>query len=129
MKRNELILKGVEAALEPPRVDMSKGGGPQYVRPIFKKSITIPDPGERTPNDPVYLMNSDNVLKLIKGTMRPDWPVYDQIGNHVGELMDAGKEVIKEEFLWAVFELAKEAGWKEVKLIGKQLLFISFLDS
>lgn len=124
-----MSLTGGIVSLEAPRVDMSKGGIPAYAQPMFKKTVTVPDPGERTPNDPVYLMNSDNVLKLIKGTMRPDWPVYDKIGNQIGELMDAGKEVIREEFLSATFESAKEAGWKEVKLIGKQLLFISFLDN
>jgi len=79
----------------------------------LNKTVRIPDVGERTNNDPSYLMSSNDVLKLIKGT-------YPN-----GCDASGGKEVITQ---YLANEIIKEAttryGWPEVKLIGKQLLFI-----
>ena len=125
--KDQLILNQPFPA-EPPRVNENLTGSPDPSPVNFFKSkiVCLPDAGERTKNDPTYLMSSDGVLKLIKSYYKPDWPVYDKLGN-VTPLMDSNKEAIKPELIDKVIELAIEKGWSEVKLIGKQLLFISSL--
>jgi len=125
--KDELILNQPYPA-EPPRVNehLAGPGDPTPFNYFKQKIVSLPDAGERTKNDPTYLMSSDGVLKLIKSYYKPDWPVYDKLGN-VTPLMDCNKEAIKPELINLVIKLAIEKGWSEVKLIGKQLLFISSL--
>lgn len=96
----------------------------------FVKSVRIPDVDERTNNDPCYLMSSNDVLKLIKGMYaegcdasggKEEGSTRAIILNH----QTSGKEVITEYMVRGIIkEATVHYGWSEVKLIGKQLLFI-----
>lgn len=98
---------------------------------IFDKGVRIPDVGDRTINDPSYLMSSNDVLKLIKGMYSDGVDITQQIGglsylSH-GKLSHvySGKEVIGYDLVDGIIkEATVHHGWSEVKLIGKQLLFI-----
>lgn len=87
------------------------------------KKITIPDVGERTDNDPCYLMSSNDVLKLlnqIRGE-RNNKAAETGIGMTHSVLE---KKDISYETVCGVIGEAKSLGWAEVRQYGKQLLFI-----
>lgn len=96
----------------------------------FDKKVTIPDVDERTNNDPCYLMSSNDVLKLIKGSYAEgcDASGGKEEGSPRAIILDhqtSGKEVITEYMARGIIkEATVHYGWSEVKLIGKQLLFI-----
>lgn len=97
----------------------------------FRKTMRIPDVGERTTNDPSYLMSSNDVLKLIKSSFPEGVDITNgtAIAGHDDiNLLDyetSGKEAINEHMVKAIVkEAINHHGWSEVKLIGKQLLFI-----
>lgn len=86
------------------------------------KRVQIPDPYERTRNDPHYLMSSNDVLKLMKSFYHHECTFFgaDQVKH------DSGKEIITEHLIKVIISRAKEMGWGNVKLIGKQLEFIAY---
>jgi hypothetical protein len=96
----------------------------------FDKTVRIPDVDERTNNDPCYLMSSSDVLKLIKGSYSDGCDASG--GKEEGSLrpiilshQTSGKEVITQYLANGIIkEATVHHGWSEVKLIGKQLLFI-----
>lgn len=90
------------------------------------KKVYIPDPDERTRNDPCYLMSSNDVLGLIKLFYQDN---VEQLGKMSGDMVkdSKGKSPITEHFLIPIIARSKEMGWDEVKLIGKQLLFTARL--
>lgn len=83
---------------------------------VFTQSperVPLPDSGDRTRNDPCYLMSSNDLLKLAKFM-------------NVGVFTPGGiipKRELNEDNLKPIIEQALSEGWDEVKLIGKQLLF------
>jgi hypothetical protein len=91
----------------------------------------IPDVGERTNNDPAYLMSSNDVLKLIKAMYQDG---CDASGDSLEPerfkhpiILDrsSGKEVITSYMVQGIIkEATVNHGWSDVKLYGKQLLFI-----
>lgn len=89
------------------------------------KKVFIPDPGERTDNDPSYLMSSNDVLKLIKTIYPENTPVEEKDILLNILTVESGKEVITQHLVDGIIKQATvHHGWSEVKLIGKQLLFI-----
>jgi len=106
-------------------------GGPSHVSKMSFKgpSSQIPDPNERTPNDPTYLMSSENVFKLVNWFIGVNNGKYADTGLGTPINPISSKQEIIKENLEPIFRKGKEMGWKEVKLMGKQLLFISVLDS
>jgi hypothetical protein len=91
---------------------------------VTGKRVCIPDVGDRTLNDPCYLMSSNDTLKLAN---------QENLGDVACELDNF--RAIREGFLEKkhlnnrlfkfLISAAKEQGWGEVKLVGKQLLFIA----
>jgi hypothetical protein len=116
---------------EPPVTDLNNVNKPGYMPTEFsaRNYRTIPDSGERTSNDPSYLMSSTDVLKLIKTFYGvKEEPFYLSYQGEVGGLEispNSGKEVIIELTVRKIISEAKKLGWFKVELIGKQLLFIS----
>lgn len=104
------------------------GGHARVIR--VGKNVTIPDVNERTNNDPCYLMSSNDVFKLIKGMYAEGCDVTG--GKEEGSTraiilnhQTSGKEAITEYMARGIIkEATVHYGWSEVKLIGKQLLFI-----
>lgn len=96
---------------------------------IMNHTRTIPDPGERTANDPCYLMSSSDVLKLIKtfynAEKEPFYLKYSGEREDIHILPTSGKEIIVDLTMRKIISESKKMGWLEVKLIGKQLLFTS----
>lgn len=84
----------------------------------FGKRINIPDVNDRTGNDPYYLMSSNDVFKVINEhrLFRTQDPILNK-----REINDISVAPIVNEAL--------VGGWSEVKLVGKQLLFISELKA
>lgn len=78
--------------------------------------VSLPDAGDRTKNDPVYLMNSFDVLKL----MRQHGEYYSVEG-----AKDYTKAAINKDNVKTIIDAALASGWLKVDLIGKQLLFTS----
>lgn len=104
--------------------EVTNGG--MYIKEMdFRKKVSIPDVNERTNNDPVYLMSSNDVLKLIK-SMYPDGArLNDREEPERLSYAESGKEVITTFMLTPIITSAiNNFGWSEVKPIGKQLLFI-----
>lgn len=89
---------------------------------VTTRPTRIPDPYERTRNDPHYLMSSNDVLKLVKCFYKEDSVLFNGVG--VGN--DSGKEVITDHVVEPIIKRAESMGWGKVKLVGKQLEFIAF---
>lgn len=86
-------------------------------RPIY-----IPDPNDRSRNDPHYLMSSNDVLRLMKTFYVEEFTLYgsDQVA------AAKGKDIITEDLVKPIIDKALAMGWGKVKLIGKQLEFIAY---
>lgn len=87
----------------------------------FSNPRRLPDPYDRTRNDPYYLMSSGDSARLVKTFYREEFTMHG--ADKVAGLPD--KEMVTKEFLVPVIDKAKTMGWSEVRLIGKQLLFIA----
>lgn len=86
------------------------------------KQVRLPDPYERTRNDPLYLMSSNDVLKLVKDFYKENHTLWLAIA----VTLNSGKEVITESSVEPIIAKAKAMGWGNVKLVGKQLKFIAY---
>lgn len=84
----------------------------------FGKRVSIPDVNDRTGNDPYYLMSSNDVFKAINEHRL--FRTKDPIVN---------KREINDISVAPLINEALTGGWSEVKLVGKQLLFISELKA
>lgn len=84
----------------------------------FGKRVSIPDVNDRTGNDPYYLMGSNDVFKAINEHRL--FRTKDPIVN---------KREINDISVAPLINEALTGGWSEVKLVGKQLLFISELKA
>lgn len=76
--------------------------------------LNIPDVNDRTGNDPYYLMSSSDVMKVINNNLK--FNCQDPI---------QAKREINEMTVSMIISQAKVEGWADVKLVGRQLLFIS----
>lgn len=96
---------------------------------VISKPVNLPDPGERTKNDPIYLMSSNDVLKLIKGRFNGKKFFVSQdhmlSGSQIEINQWSEKDHILPETVKELIDEAYQLGWMEVKLIGKQLVFTS----
>lgn len=84
----------------------------------FGRKVSIPDVNDRTGNDPYYLMSSNDVFKAIN----------DHRMFHSKDLIP-NKRNINEITVAPLINEGLTGGWSEVKLVGKQLLFISELKA
>ncbi|KAB3419311.1 hypothetical protein F9Z84_07365 [Escherichia coli] len=86
-------------------------------RPIY-----IPDPHDRSRNDPHYLMSSNDVLRLMKTFYVEEFTLYgaDQVA------AAKGKDIITEDLVNPIIDKALAMGWGKVKLVGRQLEFIAY---
>lgn len=75
---------------------------------VNRKYWTLPDAGERSPNDPMYLISSDSLLRILNMEQTFEKPLK--------------KRDITEALLVPVIEAAAERGWKAAVTNGKQLL-------
>lgn len=76
--------------------------------------VSLPDAGDRTSNDPLYLMNSNDLLKLMR-----------QHGEYYGVNNNFTKADINVINIKTIVDAAMASGWTKVELVGKQLLFTS----
>lgn len=86
-------------------------------RPVY-----IPDPKDRSLNDPHYLMSSNDVLRLVKTYYAEEFTLMgaDQVA------AARGKDIITADIVRPIIEKAVAMGWGKVKLIGAQLEFIAY---
>lgn len=90
----------------------------------FGKKVFIPDPGERTGNDPCYLMSSSDLLKLINQPRAEQATRLADTGVVRLEASLLEKKDISEKTVSEVIAQSLVFGWSNVQLHGKQLLFI-----
>ena len=83
--------------------------------------LLLPDPADRTENDPIYLMSSGDVLKLVNKFIEKA-NYHALAGNGFSEI--SAKRQITKEHINEILLAAKVAGWSEVISIGKQLMFV-----
>lgn len=86
-------------------------------RPIY-----IPDPNDRSRNDPHYLMSSNDVFRLVKTFYIEEHTFHgaDQVA------AAKGKDIITADIVKPIIDKALSMGWGKVKLIGRQLEFIAY---
>lgn len=82
----------------------------------FSHQVTLPDAGDRTANDPVYLMNSFDLLKLVRQHAK-------YYGHEAADNLT--KADINNETVKTIVDAALASGWLKVELVGKQLMFTS----
>lgn len=80
----------------------------------MSRVIMLPDANDRTGNDPYYLMSSSDVMRVINSNRK----------YHCQDLIQAKRE-INELTVSMIVNQAKIEGWYDVRLVGRQLLFVS----
>lgn len=83
--------------------------------------LLLPDPADRTENDPIYLMSSSDVLKLTNKFIDVT-NCHSFSGESFPEI--TAKRQITKAHLEEIQAAGLAAGWSEVIAVGKQLLFV-----